>query len=528
MKKTTTLFSIFTFLAAPIYAVEDCTIARTANFTNAPVFQVNRAHSGHVYQLLQEVNALIFRRGSKVPVINELAKNVTYLNNGQTMRVEIHNNCGWSDGFMITASEVVEGIKQTFTEGPESSNVGRAFIKNGKEIIEGSAGIDQLGVRVISEFIFEIDITANGQLMEKILTRANFSPYPLHLSADEQAKWDEGYIQRVSSGPYYASNIDDTELLLERNPYFCKDLLPEIEKVIYYNNDNSVSQTGLFLSEQINIAERFNNRTLKAFEARSDGTPFKKRETSSEIVTFLLQSSQGQLMDEPKLREVIFLATDLNQFSKTLDLDKNFLTQQGALSYPYPRYDAPQDTLFQTDYSERLFQASRIMATFGYNAQNPLKLKIVALNRAGFDQVEKALISMWSQIGIHAEFEYVAPKDFSWKGLEEWPGGYDYFLVGMESDFPDPSDFLSWLNIHSADTRKEDLEKRILATFQIYDNNLRLEKLRELEMEMRESRTALSLFAATTPWIIDPALEFGDYFHLIGMNLKSETCPSTP
>ncbi len=526
MKKITSLFSIFMFSAAPVLAVEDCTIARTANFTNEPVYQINRAHSGHTFQLKNEVNALIFRRGNSVPVYNELAKNVTYLNNGQTMRVEMRENCGWSDGFIITAEEVVEGIKQTFTQGPESSNVGRAFIKNGKDIIEGNAHINELGVRVIDNFTFEIDITANGQLMEKILTRLNFTPYPLHLSADEQDKWNEGYIQRVSSGPYYASKINDKELVLDKNPYFCEDLLPEIEKVIYYNNGNSVAQTGLFFSKQINIAERFNNRTLKTFEARSELAPFKKRETSSEVVTFLLQSSHSQLMDEPKLREVIFLATDLEQFSKTLDLDKNFLNQPGALSYPYPEYEVPQDPLFQLDYSERLLKANEIMASFGYNLDNPLKLKIVALNRAGFDQVETSLKSMWSQVGIHAEFEYVALKDFSWKGLEEWPGGYDYFLVGMESDFPDPSDFLSWLNIHSADERKEDLEKRILDTFKIYDNNIRLEKLRELEVEMRESRTALSLYAATTPWIIDETLEFGDYFHLLGMNLKSTTCPS--
>ena len=75
--------------------------------------------------------------------------------------------------------------------------------------------------------------------------------------------------------------------------------------------------------------------------------PFKIRETSGEDITLLLQSANGQFMEHRELREAVFLATDLDRFTNILDLDKNFLAQKGAITYPYLGFDLPLDPLFE-------------------------------------------------------------------------------------------------------------------------------------------------------------------------------------
>ena len=526
MKKMTSLFSILMFSAAPIYAAQDCTVARTAHFSTDPIYDVNRSLYNHSYQLALETNAVLFRRGKDQPVYNELVKNVSYVNDSKTMRVELRQNCGWSDGTMITADAVVEGIYKTFSEGPYSSNAGRKFIKNGLEIIGGNTPLEELGVRVIDEHSFEIDILTSGKLMETMLARVNFTPFPIHLSQSEQEKWEEGYLKRLSSGPHYVTSIDENELHLTKNPFFCQDISPEIENLIYYNQGNKASQTGLFLNKKINLAEGLNTKELRILEAGEKVAPFKIRETSGEDITLLLQSANGQFMENRELREAVFLATDLDRFTNILDLDKNFLAQKGAITYPYLGFDLPLDPLFEKTYSERLTQAQEILEKHGFNSENPMTIKIVAVKWPAFGEVEVALRSMWRQIGIETIFEIVDEKDFSWKGLEEWPGGYDYFLVSTRSDYPDPSDLLTWLAIHGADENNIELKDRILESFQMVDNKARLEELKQVELEMRENRAVLSLFASSTQWTLDQSLEIGNYFYLTGINLTSDTCPT--
>lgn len=528
MRKIISILSILLFSTSPILAVEDCTVARAVNYTNEPIYQVNRAHSGGLIQLLLEISAQIFRRGKDQPVYYELADTVTYINGGATMRVHMRENCGWSDGAPITADEVIEGIIQTYTDDPISSNVGRTYIKNGTEIIAGKLPISELGVRIVDQYTFEIDILANGGLIEKLLSRQNFTPYPLHLSKSEQKIWGEGYLQRVSSGPYYVTSMDDQNITFLKNPHFCKDIQPDIEKLVYFNVEDPDSQIGLFLSKKINLAERFNERALRAFEKREQQQPLKRHAISGEVITFLLQSETGILAENPKLREALFLATDLDRFQQVLDIDENFLSRKGAISYPYPEFDIPVDPLFEIDYPTRLEQAKNIMNSFNYDFENPLDIKIVVLDRPGLHQVKNALQSMWRQINVSAKFEFVDIQDFSWKGLAEWPGGHDYFLVSGESDFPDPADFLGWVNIHTPHPNKEEITRRIKSTFKMVSNNERYDALREIELELRNNRAALSLYASSVPWIIDPSLEFGKYFYSTGINLKSDTCPSTP
>lgn len=507
------------------FAVEDCTLARAMNYKLGASYSNIVSQDGIANSLMSDTNARLFRRGNSVPIINELAKEVIIDENTHLMIIKLRKNCGWSDGHIITADQMLRGIQNTYLEGSKSSNIGRQFIHNGPDIINGTKDISELGAFVINEFELGIEMGTSGDLMQQFLMRYNYAPFPTHLSLAAQEKWARGDFDRLSSGPYQAININEEKINMEKNPYFCTDLQPEIEHAIIYRQTDPTSQTGLFFNDTINIAERFDDRSLRSFQSRGKIKSFKIREINNQISVRLLQSeATAQSMPRP-IKEAMFLALDRSAFSQLSVLERGIPDRKIGLADPHPKYDVPDNSLFADSYEERTAIARQRMSDAGYSAEHPYELKLLVLNSWDTSQITSGLRSMWAQIYVDLNVSHIDFSQFSWKALEEWPNGYDYLLLSSEAEYSDPIDALSSLVEHGAVKNRDQLRQKISASFKIFDSQRRMNALQTIEKELQQNQTMLTLFATSTPWVIDDGLELKDYFYLTTQNISSKSCP---
>lgn len=267
------------------------------------------------------------------------------------------------------------------------------------------------------------------------LLASGYAPvYPKHVSPAQMRT------HPIGSGPFLFHEYRPGEsIVLRRNPYYWKPQRPFLEGIRYEIVPSRATRMLALASglHDIGFPQDITPALRKDLLARNSQliTVLKP----GNVFTNLLLNPAHPPLDEPDLRRALSLALDRQIFSNTLSEGID-LVSGPLMPPPHGIWGLPAERRAQLpgygDPAAARAEARRLLAAHGYNAQNPLRLKVIVRNVGFYLDAAALLIEQLRHVHVHATLERV--ESVSWY-TRIGKGGYAVAmnLTGVAVDDPD-------------------------------------------------------------------------------------------
>lgn len=194
----------------------------------------------------------------------------SYIENSNTISFKIRDDIYWSDGSKITVDDFIYGFEIALRKDTLSKQADMLFdIKGAREFNKGEIGFENVGIKKIDDKSFIIELENYKEYFKYILTLP--ISYPIK-KGTYTTTYGSNEKELLYSGSFVVKSINNTEVLLEKNPmYYNKDkiYLNNI-RIIFVNNfqvvDNLIQNDELDISRIENkYLDKYINNELHTF-----------------------------------------------------------------------------------------------------------------------------------------------------------------------------------------------------------------------------------------------------------------------
>ena len=351
----------------------------------------------------------------------------------------LRTNAKWSDGKEIIADDFVYSWRRLV-----DPNTGTPFssflepIKNAKEIIAGEKPIEELGVKAIDDYTFEVILQAptayfldfTGYFMLCPVRKDVIEKY-----GDEWTLKPESYI---GNGPFrlIERKIDERMVLVKNTNYWDYENVKPEKITFLMMNDSTAALAGV----------KNGNIHLSKVISRITAPKLKKENLIDPINLlssfFLRVDLKNRTLQDVRIRKALSLAIDRDYIVKNITL----MDEKVAYFYipsETKNYDIIRDhSYISQDYSKNLEEAKKLLAEAGYpNGNNFPVLHLYFSIRDSQVEVCEAIQTMWKEnLGIDVignKYEYSTFMQLALSGEIQ-----DLLQDRFNADFNDPFTFL--------------------------------------------------------------------------------------
>lgn len=454
------------------------------------------------------------------PVANVATGDPVVSDDGLTYTITIKDNCTWSDGQPLKASDFVYAWKRAAAMGTADAYYSQ-FINKIKNGGDGSAlkSMDQLG-----EFgaVAKDDTTIVITLKEKcayfhsLLTNTVF--YPVRQDAVEKdganpltSAWADR-TDIPTNGAFTATYIDSKDRVeLTKNPnYYLADEV-KLEKIEFKVMADASSQTSAFQADEIqwastvNLETALNDEDLKAQLYAID--PF--------VCNYYVLLNAG---DEIALGNEALGDVEIRK-AIAMGIDREAVIQaSGKGDYAYELYNLVPKGIpgVDGDYTTEngnfsaaydVEGAKKIMESKGYTETHMLKLTYKYNDSPMHKDVAQALQDSLKKINVDLELKVSELQTFF---AERDEGKFEMARHAMTADFLDPMAYLSmYVGENTAgNTVDDDKYESLIAAAEKLSGAERTKKLAEAEKYLvQEMQYVIPLFGYTDPFLKAADLE---------------------
>ena len=145
------------------------------------------------------------------------------------MIIELNDTC-WTDGIAVSASDVVFAWKRIMAVENSYEAASLLFdIKNARDVKEGIATIDELGISAPNQKTLEITFEGKIDYDQFLINMTSYALVPLRKEiVDRSYDWAKKGSTMVCSGPFRLRSVsyeeEDAQMVLERNTYYYRDI----------------------------------------------------------------------------------------------------------------------------------------------------------------------------------------------------------------------------------------------------------------------------------------------------------------
>jgi len=164
-----------------------------------------------------------------------LAKKIEISNSGLLYRFFLRKSY-WSNKEIVTAYDFAYSWK-TSLKPDFSSPLSYLFypIKNAKAVKEGEKPPSMLGIKIIDDFTFEVELQYPCPYFLELCAHSAFSPICKSIDINNPS-WPKSFGESyVCNGPFITDKIASKEIILKKNPLFWEKKRVFLEKVIISN-----------------------------------------------------------------------------------------------------------------------------------------------------------------------------------------------------------------------------------------------------------------------------------------------------
>ena len=242
----------------------------------------------------------------------DLAKSVDVSEDGLTYTATLRDGLKWSDGSDLTAEDFVytwQRIADPKTASEYSYLVSDAHVLNADEVISGTKGLDELGVKADGNKVIFTLSNPSPQFMS-LLSFANFMPQSkafVEKAGDDYGTTSE---KALYSGPYTVKKWNGTSgnFTLVKNKYYWDAKDVKTKKVNVQTIKKPDTAVQMYKDGDVDTANISNTEaTFKANKNRDDVVTVPEATTAYMVYN---QTGTVTALNNTKIRQALNLATD--------------------------------------------------------------------------------------------------------------------------------------------------------------------------------------------------------------------------
>lgn len=254
----------------------------------------------------------LLRRGEDGDLQPDLAEKVEVSDDGLTYTATLRDNLKWSDGSDLTAEDFVytwQRIVDPSTASEYAYLVSDAHVLNADEVIAGTKGVDELGVKADGNKVIFTLSSPSPQFMS-LLSFANFMPQSkefVEKTGDDYATTSE---KALYSGPYTVEDWNGTSgtFTLVKNKYYWDADNVKTKKVNVQTVKKADTAVQMYKDGELDTASISGTDAIyNANKNRDDVVDVPEATTAYMVYN---ESGSTEDLTNTKIRQALNLATD--------------------------------------------------------------------------------------------------------------------------------------------------------------------------------------------------------------------------
>ncbi|MGP1438354.1 MAG: peptide ABC transporter substrate-binding protein [Treponema sp.] len=403
---------------------------------------------------------------------------------GRTWRFNIRENAKFENGDAITAATFKDAWFNLLS--PELNCPYASLLDCIDGVSDWRAGKlknkNQIGIQVESERVLTVYTTSPCQYLPLILCHHAFSavhPSQLKdvarlLSKKEFTKANDVF-KPISSGPFKISEINESEITLDKNMEYWDESFVRLNKIKAYLNlkDDAASY-------KFNLGELdWLNKASVVKDIADKATVHVGAMFSTEY--FFFRTDKGSTSDE-KIREALLLSIPYEK------LRAQYLIPATTLVFPLAEYPRVQGV---DEYN--IYKAKNLMENIKLDDKNK-RIVIIFPENTYYDSLIKILEDAWTPLGFVVETKKYTHQEY-YEAIKK--PCYNLAVLSWIADFADPTSFLEMFrpgsNINYTSWNNTEYESLIRLANAEDEIKLRYKKLAEVEQLLLNSHILIPL-----------------------------------
>jgi peptide/nickel transport system substrate-binding protein len=388
------------------------------------------AYATHDWEVIKNISdGLLTWKPGTTDLVPDLATDMgTISADGLTYTFTLKDGIKFGDGTLLDATTYVAQLNRLLTIGPKCPN----------DVADTLAVPYVKSITAPDAKTIVFKLTTPIAFFPQILAGAPYTATdPKTFPADKCVLNPTAPIYGV--GAWFISQYDqDTQMVLEPNPYYTGDLKPTAKKIIvrFYSDANTMALA--VQSGEIDVAWRILSpdqlSALKKVSGLTVGT------INGGAIRYLILNHTQKPFDDPNVDKAIAASIDRNAIADTV-----YAGQVNPLYSQVPPGFLGASEAFDTMYSApNLDQAKKFLEASGYSATNPVKLELwyppehYGASTAAWMQLIKTQLEATGEIQVDLKAQEWSTYAPALTGGKAYGAG----VLGWFFDYPDASNYL--------------------------------------------------------------------------------------
>ena len=415
----------------------------------------------------------------------------------------------WSDGEPLTAEDFVYAFRRI--QSPEIASQYSSLlyiVKNAAEVNSGDLPPEELGVRAIDDYTFEITLEEPAPYLLGLLTHYTTYPVPKHVVE----QYGEAWIQPdniVVNGPYkLAYWRTGDQLVSEKNPLYYEADEVCFDRVAYFELEDSAAVERKIEAGELDINNAFDGGRAEELEKKFPGWV---RTAPSLITTYWTFNSSQEPFDDVRVRKALSMALD-REFIVDKVLTPGYIPAYSFVPPTMSNYDVdrPEVSFKDLTREERLAEARALLEDAGYGPDNPLSFEFI--HRSTDDNPKAAPVAQanWNEIAPWVKAE-ILRQDTKVLYARLRQSDFEVADGAWVADFDDPINFLYLLDSKTGQQNygryaNPEYDELLAEASRTRDLQARAEVFAEAETMMLEDYPITPMWIQVTKNLVDPTL----------------------
>ncbi len=415
----------------------------------------------------------------------------------------------WSDGEPLTAEDFVFAFRRIQDPALASQYSSLLYIvKNAAEVNSGDLPPEELGVRAVDDYTFEITLNEPAPYLLGLLTHYTTYPVPKHVVEAFGEAWIQPENIQVN-GPYkLAYWRTGDQLVSEKNPNFMEADTVCFDRVAYFELEDAAAVERKIEAGDLDINNGFDGGRVEELEKRFPGWV---RTTPGLITTYWTLNSSQAPFDDVRVRKALALALD-REFIVNKVLTPGYVPAYSFVPPKISNYDVDRPEVSFADMSreDRLAEARSLLEEAGFGPGNPLSFEFI--HRSTDDNPKAAPVAQanWNEIAPWVNAE-ILRQDTKVLYARLRQSDFEVADGAWVADFDDPINFLYLLDSTTGQQNygrysSPEYDALLQQASQTRDLQARAGIFAEAEKLMLEDYPITPMWVQVTKNLVDPTL----------------------
>ncbi|MDO4643873.1 MAG: peptide ABC transporter substrate-binding protein [Cardiobacteriaceae bacterium] len=391
---------LFTVLLAAFSGAQAETVFRRSNDSEPSTMDPQLAQGMPEMHILRDIFVGLIDEDAGAHIIPGVAERWETSPDNKTYIFHLRDNT-WSDGTPVTTADFV----YAWQRGVDPS-VGSKYsfflypVKNAKEITEGKAPIESLGISAIDDKTLKVELNNPTPYFISLLVNAVTYPVPKHIVEEYGKDWTRAE-HIVSNGAFKMTEWKpQSRITLEKSDKYYDAGNVQLDKVIYYVSEDKNAELQRYRADELDWTADVPNEQIKWLQQNLKD----ELHIYNYLGTFYFgyNLTKPPFKDNPKLREALSLVIDRERIVKNITASG----EMPAYSFVVPgisHYQPYVPEYASWDRNKRLEKAKALYSEAGYSKESPLRVEVLYNTNDNNKKIAIAVASLWKEaLGVES------------------------------------------------------------------------------------------------------------------------------